>query len=152
MMKSLRRYRALSAADRWLVIEAAALLAAVRLGIAGARVSVLRRALDRSLRLLTPHSVGKPVPPVSRLGWAVAAASRHVPFRSTCLVESLAVDAMVRRRGYARGYASDIRFGVRPPRGGVLAGHAWVEHDGAVVFGSLTELAEYSVLSTRAVE
>ena len=148
MMKSLHRYRALSAADRWLVIEAAVLLAAVRLGIAGVRVSVLRPALNRSLRVITPRRVGKPVPPVSRLGWAVAAASRHLPFRSTCLVESLAADAMLRRRGYA----SEIRFGVRPPRGGALAGHAWVEHDGAVVFGALAELAEYSVLSTRAVE
>ena len=148
MVKSLHRYRALSAADRWLVIEAAVLLAAVRLGVIGVRVSVLRRALDRSLRLIAPHSAGRPVPPVSRLGWAVAAASRHLPFRSTCLVESLAVDAMLRRRGYA----SEIRFGVRPPREGVLAGHAWVEHEGDVVFGALTELAEYSVLSTRPVE
>lgn len=147
-MKSLHRYRALSATDRWLVIEAALLLAAVRLGIATVPVSVVRRALDRSLRFLTPHNVGKPVTPVSRLGWAVAAASRHLPFRSTCLVESIAVDAMLRWRGYA----SEIRFGVRPPRGGVLEGHAWVEHDGAVVFGALTELAEYSVLSARSVE
>jgi hypothetical protein len=148
MMKSLHRYRALSAADRWLVIEAAVLLAAVRLGIAGVRISVLRPALHRSLRVITPHWGGKRVPSVSRLAWSVAAASRHLPFRSTCLVESLAADAMLRRRGYA----SEIRFGVRPPRGGALAGHAWVEHDGAVVFGALAELAEYSVLSTRAAE
>ena len=106
MMKSLHRYRALSAADRRLVIEAALLLAVVRLGIVGVRVSVLRRALDRSLRLITPHNAGRPVPHVSRLGWAVAAASRHLPFRSTCLVESLAVDAMLRRRGTRRRFDS----------------------------------------------
>ena len=55
---------------------------------------------------------------------------------------------MLRRRGYT----SEIRFGVRPPSGGVLAGHAWVEHEGAVVFGALHELAEYSMLSARDAE
>ena len=139
-MESFHRYRALSAADRWLVIEAAVLLFTVRVGIAGLQFSVLRSALDRVLRVGPPHHRGKASPAVERLAWAVAAASRRLPFRSTCLVESVAVDAMMRRRGYA----SEIRFGVRPPEAGVLAGHAWVECDGAVVFGSLQD---YSVLS-----
>ena len=144
MIESFHRYRALSAADRWLVIEAAVLLSTVRLGIAGLRFSVLRSALDL-LSGVPPNHHGKPSPAVERLAWALAAASRRLPFRSTCLVESLAVDAMMRRRGYA----SEIRFGVRPPSAGVLAGHAWVECDGAVVFGALQD---YSVLSTRDAE
>lgn len=141
MTESIHRYRALRAADRWLVIEAAVLLSTVRLGIAGLQFSVLRGALDRVLCVVPPYRRRKPSPAMERLAWAVAAASRRLPFRSTCLVESLAVDAMMRRRGYA----SEIRFGVRPPNGGVLAGHAWVECDGAVVFGSLQD---YSALST----
>jgi hypothetical protein len=144
MMESLHRYCALSAADRWLVLEAATLLAVARLGIAVLQFSNVRRALDRGARIFDPrrHPSG---PPVARIGWAVTAAARRAPFRSTCLLESLAADAMLRRRGYA----SEIRFGVRTPNAGALAAHAWVEHAGAVVFGALDEQREYSVLSRR---
>lgn len=145
MMESLHRYRALDAPDRSLVVEAAMLLAVVRIGLTAVHFPVLRRALDRAVRTFSRHTAGTSASPVSRLTWAVAAVARRWPFRSTCLIESVAVDAMLRRRGYA----SEIRFGVRPPSGSALAGHAWVEHDGIVVFGALHELAEYSVLSAR---
>ena len=142
MIESLHRYRALAAADRALVLEAAMLLAMVRLGIVGARVSALRHALDRWVRR-SARMPSKAAPrDVSRVAWSVAAVSRRLPFRSTCLVESLAVDAMLRRRGVP----CEIRFGVRPPEGGTLSAHAWVEHDGAVVFGARPDLSEYSVL------
>ena len=141
MMESFHRYRALGAADRWLVIEAASLLAIVRLGIAALRFSVLRRSLDHMLPAIPAKSSGKRTSSVDRLAWSVAAASRRLPFRSNCLIESLAVDAMMRRRGHA----SEIRFGVRPPNAGVLTAHAWVECEGAIVFGSLQD---YSALST----
>ena len=143
MMESLNRYRALTADDRWLIVEAAMLLAVARLGIVGMRFSVLRRALDRAGRIHRRRPRGTPESSVARLGWAVAAVARRAPFRTTCLVESLAADAMLRRRGYA----SEIRFGVRPPSRGAITAHAWVEHEGAVVFGAVNELAEYSVLS-----
>lgn len=148
MMESLQRYRALGAADRWLVAEAAVLLVVVRLAIAGVPFSILRRALDRAVRLFGRHAAGTSVSSVTRLAWAVAAVAPRLPFRSTCLVEALAIDAMLRRRGHA----SEIRIGVRPPSGGALAGHAWVEHDGIVVFGALQELADYAVLSAPEAE
>lgn len=146
-MESLLRYRALGAADRSLVVEAAILLAVARIGLAAVHFPVLRCALDRAVRIFG-HPGDQSVSPVPRLTWAVAAVARRRPFRSTCLVEALAVDAMLRRRGYA----SEIRFGVRPPGGGELAGHAWVEHDGRVVSGALGDLDEYSVLSARGAE
>ena len=71
--------------------------------------------------------------------------ARYLPFPTTCLTNSLVVDGMLRRRGYA----SEIRFGVRPPEGGALAAHAWVEHDGRVVFGETQDFGQYSVLSAR---
>ena len=145
MMQSFHRYRGLSAADRSLVIEAAILLVVARLGIVGVRFSLLRRALDRGLRIISSSRVRPTASPVTRVGWAVTAAAHRLPFRSTCLLESLAADAMLRRRGYA----SEIRFGVKPPSGGELAAHAWVEHEGAVVFGAHHEQPEYSALSTR---
>jgi hypothetical protein len=131
-MQSWRRFRSLSAADRVIVAEAAGLLAFIRVAVAIAPFGVVRRVLH-----VFPRSHN-----AARVAWAVAAAARHVPFRTTCLVESLAADAMLRRRGVA----SEIRFGVRPPDGGTLAAHAWVEHNGAVVFGARSDLSEYAVL------
>ena len=52
---------------------------------------------------------------------------------------------MLRRRGYA----SEIRFGVRPEGRGMLAAHAWVEHDGEIVFGAIHGQADYTALSPQ---
>lgn len=126
-----------------MVVEAAALLLLVRAGLSLLPFNTLRRTLryysDR------PQAAAASSALVPRVAWAVMAAARRLPMRTTCLVESLAGDAMLRRRGLS----STLRFGVRPPTRGELAAHAWVEHDGTVVFGALDELHEYSVLSAR---
>jgi hypothetical protein len=144
-----RRYRALSRADRRLLCEAALLLVLARFGIAVLRVPVLQKVLGgKQGRKRSRDAHANPVRPrfpIERAGWAVAAAARRVPFRTTCLIDSVAVDAMLRRRGYA----SEIRFGVRVPEDSTLAAHAWVEHEGAVVFGAISNFADYSVLSAQ---
>lgn len=118
----------------------------MRAGIIAVRFSTLHRwsrAAASSLRR-TPARADA----VARVAWAVTAVARRSPIHSTCLSESLVVDAMLRRRGYA----ADIRFGVRPPGGGRLTAHAWVEHDGVVVFGGRPEIGGYAVLSARGAE
>ena len=140
------RFRSLSRADQALVIEAATLLVFVRLGTVLLSFSALRRALEGYVRLAPRLDRDSSRARVDRVAWAVSAVARRRPVRTTCLVESLAVDAMLRRRGYACA----LRVGVRPPCERTLAAHAWVEHQGAVVFGATEDLAEYSVLSARA--
>jgi hypothetical protein len=83
---------------------------------------------------------------VRRIAWAVTAAARRLPSRTTCLVEALAADAMLRRRGFA----STLRIGVREPAAAVpLDAHAWVECEGSVVIGELANLSDYVVFSER---
>jgi hypothetical protein len=139
MTRALQRYRALDAGDRRLIREAAALLCLIRIGLGVLPFAVLRRAVGSSRKVTRAEFFP------ARVSWSVAAAARYVPFRTTCLTNALAVDGMMRRRGYA----TEIRFGVRPPEGGALAAHAWVEHDGKVVFGETQDLARYSVLSAQ---
>ena len=55
-------------------------------------------------------------------------ATRHTPFRATCLSRSLLLGWLLRRRGVA----SDLRIGVRLTNG-VLDAHAWVECSGVPV-------------------
>ena len=140
-MQSWRRFRSLSAADRVIVAEAAVLLGLIRAAIPVFPFLSIRRALRTFARI---GRVSRGHSDSARAAWAVTAAARHMPLRTTCLVESLAVDAMLRRRSVA----CEIRFGVRPPDGGTLAAHAWVEHDGAIVYGARPDLSDYSVLSS----
>ena len=125
-----------------MVVEAAVLLLLVRAGLSLLPFDTLRRSLQYYSDPARPAD-STSAALVPRVAWAVTAAARRLPIRTTCLVESLTGDAMLRRRGLS----STLRFGVRPPSRGALAAHAWVEHDGAVVFGALDELSEYSALS-----
>jgi hypothetical protein len=79
----------------------------------------------------------------ARVAWSVTRASRHVPFQTTCLIESLAAASMLWRRGCA----CNVRFGVRRSARHSLAAHAWVECNGRVVYGVAADCSEYSVLS-----
>ena len=147
MTQSFRRYRALSADDRSLVLEAAITTVFVRLGMSAIRFTALQGALDRWVRAFARRPSMGAHDEVKRVGWSVAAVTRRLPFDSTCLIQSLAVDAMLRRRGVP----CEIRVGVRPPGGGALAAHAWVEHDGQIVFGARSDLSEYQVLARQGV-
>ena len=87
---------------------------------------------------------------VSRIAWAVSAVARRLPSRTTCLVEALAAEAMLRRRGFA----PTLRIGVREPGSDatLLEAHAWVECAGSVVIGGRANLADYAVFSEPRVE
>lgn len=140
-MDAWRRFRALNAADRSLVTEATALLIAARMGTALLSFPALRQALDFYVRRTATKQTGSAH--CARIAWAVSAVARRLPSITTCLVESLAADAMLRRRDYA----CEIRFGVRAGRGSLTA-HAWVEHQGVVIFGAGDDAGEYAVLSS----
>lgn len=118
----------------------------MRAGLIALRFSTLHRWSRTAAAFL--HTAPSRSETVARVAWALAAVARRSPIYSTCLTESLVVDLMLRRRGYA----SDIRFGVQPPGGGRLTAHAWVEHDGVIVFGGRPELAGYAALSARGAE
>jgi hypothetical protein len=142
MIQTFKAYRALSAGDRQLVREAAFFLCLSKLGIAILPFSVVRAVFEKSARSPQPTR-RREVAPLQRVCWIISAVARRFPIQTTCLIESFTVNAMLRRRGYC----SEVRFGVRPPDAHTLAAHAWVEHDGTIVFGDIHNLDEYSVLA-----
>jgi hypothetical protein len=143
-MKTWRSFRSLDGRNRRMVAEAAVLLLLARAGLAVLPFDILRRGL-RSHAGAPREMAVVPDKLVRRVAWAVTAVAHRLPLRTTCLVESLAADAMLRRRGCV----CDLRFGVRPPQGASdrLAAHAWIEHRGVVVLGEIDGLRDYSVLS-----
>ena len=96
-MTRLGRFLRLSPADRRLLVTAALLLAAIRLGLTLLPYRRLRGLVDR-LAVAAPRR--QPAPPASpeRIAWAVTRASHSVP-GATCLTQALAARVLLERRG-----------------------------------------------------
>jgi len=115
-------------------------MAAERTGLLTAKLLVLLPALALALRLARfrrvygmlkklPRGAATAAPArieADRIAAAVVHVNRRVlPYESRCLLESLAIWWLLRRRGIA----VDLVFGVRTIMGPFEA-HAWVEHEG----------------------
>jgi hypothetical protein len=134
----LLRLRVPAPADRRLLVEALGLIVAVRAGLRLLPFTAVRRCVSLWAGL-TARAGCAP----GRIVWAVGAVGSRIP-GTTCLVEALAADSMLRRRGHA----SALKVGVRRGAGLSIDAHAWVECCGTVVIGTTPELAEYAVLSS----
>ena len=137
----LRLWRAFTSLDpeaRGLVVEAAMLLGFVSIGLRTMPFGSLRRTLDRyAARRPRERRSSR-----SDVGWAVNAAGRRLPGR-TCLIEALAADVMLRRRGYEPRLQLGVRKSSDPSR--PVDAHAWIECDGEIVVGGLDTLALYTL-------
>ena len=123
-----RRMRALTWSERRLVLEAALLIAALRLALQVGGVRRVQRMLAASL----PSSASSEANESARrrsveMSRLVDMAARHT-VKNTCLQRSLALWWLLGRRGLA----SKIRVGTRRQQGRFEA-HAWVEVGGVVV-------------------
>jgi hypothetical protein len=131
--------------ERGLVLRTLPLVAAIRVAlwvVPLRRVGRLMRACKR-----LPFSVPDDLP-VSRLEWAVRAASRRVPMAS-CLTQALALQFLLGRSGHF----SEVLIGVRKDMEAGFQSHAWVECEGRMLLSAPYEVAEYSrllALSLRA--
>jgi hypothetical protein len=122
-MRTLSKFRALSASRRRLAVRSLLTVAAVRIGLTVLPFARLQAAVRRSAnRPLSPGSSA--ADSAEEFAWAVRAASRYVP-RATCLVQALALELLLSRGGYA----AKLRIGVAKENGDLKA-HAWVETEG----------------------
>jgi hypothetical protein len=137
-MRLLRRFAALSALERRLVVKAWFTLMTVRILL---WVAPYRWIEARFLP--QPASTRAAVPP-SEIALAVTRASKLVPF-ATCLTQALAGGFLIRRAGTN----AVVHFGVAKGEAGFKA-HAWLESNGGIVIGG-REAAAYLPL-TRASE
>jgi hypothetical protein len=113
-MRRVHRYAHLPAADRQLLVEAALLLGALRVGLWLLPFRLVRRLAGRAGGEHAGPSDDRRAAP-ERIAWAVGAASRYVP-AATCLAQALAAQALLGRHGYpavlrigvARGSAKSL--------------------------------------------
>jgi hypothetical protein len=147
-MRLLRRFMALSPAERRLLLKATVLLSVIQIGLGRLPFPLLRRLVTRD--------PGNPGHSAEGLGafadlvvWAVTAASLRVPGPTTCLSRALAVQALLARHGFP----SRLQVGVVRGKQGQVEGHAWVECDGRVLIGGTpSEVGRFAPLAAFDVE
>jgi hypothetical protein len=124
-----RRFRRLAPRQRWVLLQALALLPLAALGL---RLVGFRRLQEWFARkaVSEPGAAGVPEPASMAQATArmVAAAAREGPYRGNCLNQSLVLCWLLRQQGLA----GQLRIGVRKELDGLDA-HAWVEYAGAVL-------------------
>lgn len=132
-MNSWRRWRALSAAQRWLLVEAGILLLGAKVALPLVRIEPERG---------TPVDVDNETREAARaIARMVAIASARAPFRVTCLHRTLVLRRLLR----ARGVPCALRLGVRSWDGAFEA-HAWVELAGVPLNDDEAHVARFCAL------
>ncbi len=129
-MSARRKFETLlrmSAADRWLLIEAMLWLGLARFFI----LAIPFKTLARFLAWL-PQEGEHPPPLLLRVRHAVKAAARNVPWNAVCLPQAIAAKVMLARRGCG----STLHLGAGFDQQGKLVAHAWVVVGATVVVGA----------------
>ena len=131
------RLRAVPAVRRKLLLEAFVMILALRTGLRMLPFTNLQRHVHRWGDVLSRDDCTP-----GDIAWAVGAIGSRLP-GTTCLVEALAANCMMRRRGHSPA----LKIGVRRGAGVGIDAHAWVECAGTVVIGTASDISEYVALS-----
>jgi hypothetical protein len=142
MPTRLDRWRALPADERRLLLGLALLLPAIWGALRCLGVRRTYRLLSGTVASAGVESTVSLAVQASamRLGQLLDIASRHGPYRATCLRQSLALWWLLRRRGLP----AELRIGVAKVDAQMQA-HAWVELAGRVINDRATVADDYAV-------
>jgi hypothetical protein len=139
-MTRLGEFLRLPPVDRRLLVTAAVLQAAIKLGLALLPYRRLRGLVDRLARTGRLRQLAPPAS-AERIVLAVTRASRVVP-GATCLPQALAAKVLLERRGHP----AYVHVGVMRADDARVLAHAWVESAGRILLGG-GDLAGYTPLS-----
>jgi hypothetical protein len=134
MLRPLRQFLRLDRQRQQLFLEAWRELAAARSALAFKPFKQVVDGLELRRRPSEPAALGEDAQETARrVGWAVRAAARYTPWKSTCLVQVLAAQQMLERRLLPGAFF----IGAAPgeDRGIGLEAHAWLKCGEAFVTG-----------------
>lgn len=131
------KFLALSASEQGLLIRIAFLLLVVSISLFffPFRI-VIKRIESVQLRVRRIDPASDCVS--DRIGWAVRVASQYMPF-AKCLTQALVTKFMLAQQGCP----GQLRIGVFKRDNGTLEAHAWVESEGRIVIGELSNICRY---------
>ncbi|WP_193195680.1 lasso peptide biosynthesis B2 protein [Nostoc sp. MG11] len=124
--------------DRYLLINTFILLGLIKLGLWLLPFQILRQILGS----ISQPNTKLDQTSLSKITWAVNVSTRYMPNGAKCLARALACQVLMTRRGYS----PELRIGVAKSEEGKLEAHAWVESQGQVVIGYLTDLPRFTQL------
>ncbi|MBC1224364.1 lasso peptide biosynthesis B2 protein [Nostoc sp. UCD121] len=137
----LRKFLNLTNSDRYLLLSAAFILGAIRSGMWLLSFKMLQQILTRlSQAKLEPQILEQSS--VDKIVWAVNVASCYTPGHVKCLARALTTQVLLNRCGYS----PELRIGVAKGDKGKFEAHAWVENQGEIVIGHLSDLVRFTPL------
>lgn len=141
MLRKIQRWVAIDGRDRVALVAAVARLLRSRVEFQYRSTKAILDDLAAPRRAGASSSVvGDPDAP-RRIGWAVTAAARYVPWRADCLIQAMAASAWLRDLGYAPHFELGLLPASR--EGAELVAHAWLSLDGEVIVGGEDAGARY---------
>ncbi|MDJ0797076.1 MAG: lasso peptide biosynthesis B2 protein [Calothrix sp. MO_167.B12] len=140
-MKRLHKFWSLGSQVRRLLLNAFVLLALVRLGLWLLPFATLQQIITK-IRQANPKQEQVQQISIEQIIWAVNVSSYYMPGGVKCLARALTTQVLMSRHGYL----PELRIGVAKVEGGQLEAHAWVESQGRVVIGNLTDLSRFTPL------
>ncbi|MDF5720876.1 MAG: lasso peptide biosynthesis B2 protein [Rhizonema sp. PD37] len=139
-MRQLRDLFRLTGSDVTLLATAFVLLGVMRFGL---RLLPFRNVLKLQQKMsnLDFHlpTSSKSQISISKIVWAVNVATRYMPGHAKCLARALTTQVLMN----SYGYHPELRIGVAKGEGGTLEAHAWIEYQGQVAIGYLTDLSRF---------
>ncbi len=140
MRQLLRNLFRLTGSDRNLIAIAFVLLGVIKLGLLLLRFGNLLKLLHHisNLNFYLPTSPENQIS-ISKIVWAVNVATRYMPGSAKCLARALTTQLLMN----SYGYHPELRIGVAKGEGGTLEAHAWIEYQGQVAIGYLTDLSRF---------
>jgi Transglutaminase-like superfamily len=137
LKRAARRYRSASRSERALLARALGTVVAARVAVTLLPFKLVSRLAAR------PRSTKSPDPPTPQaIAEAIESAARLVP-RSSCLVQALAGQALMRRYGHP----CRLSIGVVRTGAGRFDAHAWLDTDSGPLIGN-EDLEAYTTLLT----
>ena len=135
-----RRFLRLRSVEQVLLVRAATLLSAIRIGLWLLPFKVLQRVISKLIKGAAVSSIKRNVP-VGHGVWAVETAARYVP-HATCLTRALAAQVLLA----LDGTPASVHIGVAKGKDGVLEAHAWLEAEGKILLGGSDSNQRYARL------
>lgn len=130
-MRRVIRFLCLPSLDRGLLLKAWIWLAVIRTGLYIFPFQTLRNWIVGRTPEVSTRSCNDKSFYIRHVIRAVRVASRYVPGAPTCLVQALATQRLMIRRGIS----THLFIGLTRSNAGVLEGHAWVQSEGQIVMG-----------------
>ncbi|MBE9005962.1 lasso peptide biosynthesis B2 protein [Fortiea sp. LEGE XX443] len=137
-MTRLLKLLQLTYSDRQILLNTFVLLGLVRLGMRLLSFNTLRKIINKN---------SKPNPRLEKISlnkivWAINLSTRYTPGGAKCLARALTCQVLMTRYGYS----PELRIGVVKDEAGNLEAHAWIETQGQVVIGYLSDLPRFTPL------